>query len=314
LQKISAILQNKFYESRFLKTNGSGSINRKKQNFHFAVSKMNIFVYGTLLRCLERESALVSSRYLGPAVIQSQLFDFEYYPGIKDGQGIVIGELYECSPETVQTLDQIEGFNAGNIKTSLFVRKNTEALKFADGELLPDVYCYFYNRSTKGTRIYHGDYRRYLLEKENQDQWILAYGSNMSSKRLQERVGKIKDFKKGYVEGFGLVFNKKPHRKQGAYANIAFKDGQRCPAVAYQLFVDQIQTIDLHEGVPRHYLRISVPFLDESGNQSLVQAYIAHPDKLIWEMEPEPEYMNHIQQGYEEHGFCVNTDKERGRR
>ena len=46
-----------------------------------------IFVYGTLLKGLERESVLTNSGYMGPAMIQAELFDLGYYPGTKEGKG-----------------------------------------------------------------------------------------------------------------------------------------------------------------------------------------------------------------------------------
>ena len=61
--------------------------------------------------------------------------------------------------------------------------------------------------------------------------------------------------------------------------------------------------LDQYEGVPEHYLRISLPFRAIDGTISIVQAYIAHPDQLVEEQEPASEYMGYIQKGYEEHGF-----------
>jgi hypothetical protein len=61
--------------------------------------------------------------------------------------------------------------------------------------------------------------------------------------------------------------------------------------------------LDQYEGVPDHCLRISLPFRAIDGKISIVQAYIAHPDQLVEEQEPASEYLEHIQKGYEEHGF-----------
>ena len=71
---------------------------------------MLLFVYGTLLKGMEREFVLSDSQYLGPAVFQAQLFDLGDYPGIKVGRGLVIGELYEINRVTLDLLDKLEGY------------------------------------------------------------------------------------------------------------------------------------------------------------------------------------------------------------
>ena len=76
---------------------------------------MIVFVYGTLLKGLERSHVLSSSSYLGPALVQAQLFDLGSYPGIGEGNNDVIGELYEVTPETLAELDSIEGYICSDI-------------------------------------------------------------------------------------------------------------------------------------------------------------------------------------------------------
>jgi len=53
-------------------------------------------------------------------------------------------------------------------------------------------------------------------------------------------------------------------------------------------------------------LRISLPFHAIDGKISIVLAYIAHPDQLFEGQKPEPEYMEYIKKGYEEHGFVLD--------
>jgi len=268
---------------------------------------MKVFVYGTLLRGMERAQFLTNSRYIGPAMIQAEVFDLVYFPGIKEGNGTVIGELYEIDQGTLDVLDEIEGYYEGNVEESLFVRKRVNAYKFSDGERVR-VCCYFYNSLTLDDAIYHGDYRRYILERENEDQWIVAYGSNISRNRLVERIGEVKEYKKGFIDDFRLVFNKKAYKKQAVYANIAYAGpDERCPAVSYRLSPEQVSKLDLYEGVPNHYMRISILFCDNAGGKSVSQTYIAHPDRLVWGQSPEPDYFDHILRGYRELGFDISS-------
>jgi len=267
---------------------------------------MNIFVYGTILKGLQRAPALIKSKYLGPAMIQAELFDIGYFPGVKEGVNTIIGELYKTDAETISALDQIEGYDEKNMRDSLFIRKQVQARLFATGRYVTS-FCYFFNRAEVKNEIPQGDYRRYLLEKQFDKQWVLAYGSNMSSARLVQRIGPPDAHRKGYIEVFRLVFNKKAHNGQAAYANIAFSgDNVKCPAVAYRVTSHQLNLLDQYEGVPDHYLRISLPFCAIDGKISIVQGYIAHPDQLVEGQKPESEYLEYIQKGYEEHGFDLD--------
>lgn len=78
-------------------------------------------------------------------------------------------------------------------------------------------------------RIPHGDYRRHLLETINEEQWLIAYGSNISSVRMIERVGEIAACKKGCFHGYELVFNKKTYRHESVRANIRYNETSHCP-------------------------------------------------------------------------------------
>jgi len=124
-----------------------------------------VFVYGTLLREIGRASVLDDSTFLGLAVITASLYDLGYYPGIKDGKGTVVGELYEVSPETLQHLDSIEGYHARDEESSLYVRREVSARRLGDGSTCT-AHAYYYNNDVdESTCIVHGDYRRF---KNNQ--------------------------------------------------------------------------------------------------------------------------------------------------
>jgi len=271
---------------------------------------MKVFVYGTLLQGLPLAHELKDCEYLGPAMIQANLFDLGAYPGINEGEHTVIGELYEISEDVLANLDMIEGYSDDDIENSLFVRREVEARLFADGNYLP-AYCYFYNKLVEEYPIFHGDYRRYLLEKSDEDQWVLSYGSNMSVQRLMDRVGEIHEYRPGFIEGFRLVFNKKAFGKQSVYANIAYVGkGAMCPAVAYRLTPYQLSDLDLYEGAPTHYVRTTVVFRGHSDEKGFAQVYIAHPDRLVLDGYPDQEYLEFIVQGYEEHGFDTSCLEE----
>jgi gamma-glutamylcyclotransferase (GGCT)/AIG2-like uncharacterized protein YtfP len=71
-----------------------------------------VFVYGSLMRGLPLHGALADGKYLGRAELHGFcLYDLGPYPGIRrrPGEGVVLGELYEVTAETLSRLDSIEG-------------------------------------------------------------------------------------------------------------------------------------------------------------------------------------------------------------
>lgn len=260
-----------------------------------------VFVYGTLLKGMMRSSVLDTSRYLGPGIICADLYDLGSYPGIKDGDGLVVGEVYEVHQQTLNRLDEIEGYHPHYHHQSLFIREEYEVCMMNGIEI--DCYVYSYNdRVKKRNQITHGDYRRHLLEMESDEQWLIAYGSNISSVRLVERVGKIAEYMKGYLNGYELVFNKKAYQHHSVRANIRYDGVSLCPVVAWKLLREQLEVLDEFEGVPYQYIRMALSLMTNEG-PLLAQGYIAHPDVLVSDLCIEDEYLEHIQNGYEEHGF-----------
>jgi gamma-glutamylcyclotransferase (GGCT)/AIG2-like uncharacterized protein YtfP/cation transport regulator ChaC len=263
----------------------------------------SVLVYGTLLRGMERSAVMKGSAFRGPALIHAALYDLGEYPGIKEGHHRVVGEVYEIDDDSLERLDRIEGYDPRDPGGSLFVRREIEVRDFAEGDRFRAfVYCYVPDAGA-ALPISHGDYRRYLLEKEDETQWVLAYGSNMSATRIVSRVGRIESQRRGWIPGFSLVFNKRATGGNASYANIKYVGFGRCPAVAWKLSQTQVKKLDHCEGVPDHYLRIAVPFQDETNNTLLCQAYVASPDMLVRHSRPGDEYLSHIRAGYEEHRF-----------
>ena len=261
-----------------------------------------VFVYGTLLKTMARTSMMERSRFRGPGLIHAELYDLGAYPGIRKGRSEIMGEIYEIDASTLAQLDRIEGFDASTPTTSLFVRKAVEVTAFSDGSQTKAFAYFLDNAAEQGVLIAHGDYRRHILERSSTKNWVVAYGSNIGKARLSNRVGKISESKKGFLEGFQLVFNKKAMGKNTVYTNIKYIGTGNCPAVVWKLTEEQIAELDGCEGGPSHYLRITVPFVSQ-GETLLAQSYIAHPSKLIDGLLPETTYVQHIRDGYREHGL-----------
>lgn len=265
---------------------------------------MKVFVYGTLLRGLSRHSALGTAVFRGHGIVGGMLTDLGDYPVLARGDGIVYGEVFEVDGSTLQSLDAIEGYRPGDGKGSLFLRQEMEVTLMHDGSRIRAEAYFFNGDPERGRVIECGEYRRYLAESTSPDQWYIAFASNMSTERLERRIGIPHAIEKGYLEGYRLMFNKKADGG-GVYANIAWAGaGYRCPFTACVLDRDLLRLLDGFEGGPSHYARIVVPFSVMSGGpQRMGHLYMANPEKLTSRGTPSAAYLKFIHDGYKEHGF-----------
>lgn len=127
-----------------------------------------------------------------------------------------------------------------------------------------------------------------------------SYGSNMSIKRLEERVGKVKNLGKATLKGYTLCFNKKGRDGTGK-ANIVSKSQTQTEGVVFELSHRQLLKLDPFEGAPRHYERKYVQLLNDKGEQIEAITYVAKPQWTVKKpLQPSKEYLNHILQGARE--------------
>ncbi len=277
---------------------------------------MRIFAYGTLLPGMPRNNVLAGALRLGPGIVPGDLLDLGRYAGLVPGKGEVTGELFQVDGRLRDLLDQVEGFRPVDPQGSLYVRRGVTVRRFSDGEPV-DAEAYFFNQVTGAeTPIPCGDYRRFITEKGNGPVRVIAYGSNISSARLDDR---LKDFgperaerrrqtvRVGWMEGFRLTFNKKPEDGGAPKANIEFVGGQeRCPAVVWELTPEEIALLDVKEGATgrpdAHYFRIGLPLETREG-PLLAQVYLAGPCWLQRPARPKADYLRHLARGYAEFGL-----------
>lgn len=266
----------------------------------------HLFVYGTLTQGLGLANKLANATFLGHGLTQGTLYDLGSFPGFKatdNAENVVYGELYQVDTQTLKTLDRIEGYYPDQVDDSMYVRETIPVVSFQDARTV-HAQVYVYQREVNPERqIFHGDYRRYLQEREDGLHWYIAYGSNMSSERLLDRICEVYDCQVGFLDGYQLVFNKK-NQRWGTAANLRYRgQGYRCPFVAYALDREDLHQLDSFEGEPSHYVRLGLPFTPSSGKSTLGYIYLAHPQRLVEECLPLAKYLGYIDHGYREHGF-----------
>ena len=121
--------------------------------------------------------------------------------------------------------------------------------------------------------------------------WIFCYGSNMDQQRMIDRNVKFDKIISGKLLNYELKFNK-ISKKQGAVANIEYKEGSIVEGVLYN--VEDLTILDKYEGVSSgHYNRI---LLNVEGVAAYV--YICENPQYIKEgLKPTQEYLNHLLEG-----------------
>ena len=123
---------------------------------------MRLALYGSLMRGFDGRRALELDRRLrfeGPCRLRGALYDLGAYPGLVEGPGEVLGELYAVlDPGVFAALDEFEGFDPGDSAGSLYVRVETGLIEPAGR-----AWTYIYNRSVEGRpRIDSGSWAEYV--------------------------------------------------------------------------------------------------------------------------------------------------------
>ena len=139
----------------------------KSVNEYF--SKRNVFVYGTLMKGETNHHYLENSTFLDMATIEGyEMYNVGWYPAIIDGNGLIIGELYQVPNTDMPSIDMLEGEGSLYIKRYETVTDNKGNSSFA--------FIYVYNRDCSDLERISAWNRDYV--------WYVSYGSNMLKERF----------------------------------------------------------------------------------------------------------------------------------
>jgi gamma-glutamylcyclotransferase (GGCT)/AIG2-like uncharacterized protein YtfP len=130
--------------------------------------------------------------------------------------------------------------------------------------------------------------------------WHFAYASNMNRAQMKSRAGEILEERRGRLENYELVFNKKV-RGGTATANIRPAPGRVIEGVLYKINESALRNLDRFEGAPEHYRRIEVNVLDGNGQKIAAQAFLA--TKVEKGLRPAAHYLKTILEGAAEHNL-----------
>ena len=132
-----------------------------------------IFVYGTLMTDQPNHDAFLkgSCKIADGWIDGYDMYDLGSFPGIKEGEGQVFGEVYSVTDEELEQIDCLEG--EGFLYLRIPVTVNT------DEEKSIQAVAYVYNRSTDDCPKLSGRY------DQEEYVWYVSYGSNLLEERLR---------------------------------------------------------------------------------------------------------------------------------
>ena len=123
-----------------------------------------------------------------------------------------------------------------------------------------------------------------------------AFGSNMSAKRMHQRLGLSPSRSGAILHNYEMVFNK--HSNDGGKANIMFSHGNLVEGILYFLNEEDLLTLDKFEGVAsKQYKRYDIEVQDSNKKSIAAVTYKALNTGQI--SAPTDEYLNYILEGKE---------------
>lgn len=128
-----------------------------------------IALYGSLMRGLGAMDGISVGdrlRFVAPCKIEGQLFDLGAYPGLREGLGIVTGEVFDIlDPEVIAVLDEFEDFLPDEPDESDYVRKRVRLIE-------PErttAWVYVYNHVPPPSGLIEaGDWRAHLARRTSE--------------------------------------------------------------------------------------------------------------------------------------------------
>ena len=129
-----------------------------------------------------------------------------------------------------------------------------------------------------------------------------AYGSNMSSLRLQDRVSSARVIKIAKLYGHKLAFHKKS-TDGSSKCDIAktSNNNDTVWGVLYNISTHELPALDQVEGLGHGYEKKDIEITDERG--TLINAFTYYATSIDESLIPFDWYKNHVLIGAQEHGL-----------
>lgn len=130
-----------------------------------------------------------------------------------------------------------------------------------------------------------------------------AYGSNMSTARLRERIPSCKRLGIATLPGHALRFHKLSTDKSGKCNAFASGEDNSVVGVLFGFDPAERAKLDKAEGVGSGYERAMVTVINDKGRRRKVLTYLATPDYIYDSLKPYDWYKDFVLAGGREHGL-----------
>ena len=130
-----------------------------------------------------------------------------------------------------------------------------------------------------------------------------AYGSNMATARLRERMPSCKPLGIATLPGHTLHFHKRSADKSGKCNAVARGDENSVIGVLFSFDPAERANLDKAEGVGRGYEPATVTVINHKGRRRKVLTYLATPDHIDDSLKPYSWYKDFVLAGGREHAL-----------
>lgn len=143
-----------------------------------------------------------------------------------------------------------------------------------------------------------------LWKPQDEDAFIVAYGSNLCLRRMKSRCPSAEVYGTSVIHGYRMLFKQS---MTGAYATIEQDANCHIPVVIYRVTAEDEARLDRFEGYPRYYRKqeFLLPTWTLNGKKRRNRvngiAYIMHESRLLG--EPPEDYFELLLEGYDQWGF-----------
>lgn len=128
-----------------------------------------------------------------------------------------------------------------------------------------------------------------------------AYASNLSRRQMSERCPDSQPKFVATLPNHKLIFSGWSRKWHGGTATIRPFQGEKVIGAVYEISDRCLRSLDKHEGYPTIYNRVNKMVIAEDGERVEVITYIMR--EQLKEIQPAPEYVAVIQQGYKDWGI-----------
>ena len=136
---------------------------------------------------------------------------------------------------------------------------------------------------------------------------VFCYGSNLTTRRLKNRIGKFKLLGITQLKGYKLLFHKISKDGSGK-ANIQHtnENTNTVWGIVIEITDEQKHELDIYEGKGKGYNEIPIKVILTDGTEITVNTYVADKDKINDSLKPYDWYKALVVFGALEHRFPID--------